>query len=64
MNKYVRVNRDWLPKEDAKLIQLREGGGWPFSFIAEALNRPEKGVMVRYYRLSNGNARQHPSELN
>ena len=63
MNKYVRVNRDWLPKEDATLLQLREGR-WPFSFIAEAMNRPEKGVMIRYYRLKNGNARQHPSDLN
>lgn len=63
MNKHVRVNRDWLPKEDATLLQLR-AEGWPFSFIAEAMNRPDKGVMIRYYRLQNGNARQHPSELN
>ena len=64
MNKYVRVNRDWLPKEDAELIQLRDQGNWPYSYIAEALNRPVNGVMVRYSRLKNGNARQHPSELN
>jgi hypothetical protein len=63
MNKYKRVNRDWLPKEDATLLQLR-GEGWPFEFIATMMNRPFNGVRIRYVRLQNGNARQHPSELN
>lgn len=63
MTDYKRINRDWLPIEDQKLLELR-GGKWPFSFIAEALNRPVTGTMIRYYRLKNGNARRHPSELN
>lgn len=62
MTDYTRVNRDWLPKEDKMLLELRKNG-WSYEFISQCMQRPYHGVRLRHSKLVRNVARCHPSEL-